>query len=101
TGTDKYNIFPNIDPLHPGQGYWTSFTAPTAVRIDGKLLTQEPFFSTGLTFGWNQIGNPYLTAIPISTLQFQYQADNVPQDLAGAIGKGWIASTTLPTLGNV
>ena len=100
-GEDKYLRYPNMDPLTPGYGYWSNFPSSVTTTIRGRTLAQEPSFTTGLLFGWNQIGNPYTQPINIQDLRFQYLADNVPQTLAQAITRGWIAVATIPTVGDV
>lgn len=91
-GADKYQLYPNLDPLQPGKGYWASFPAQTPVKLVGRLPSPGQDVTLGLLFGWNQIGNPYETPININTLQFQYLADNVPVGLQEAIGRGWIVA---------
>ena len=100
-GDDKYLRYPNMDPLTPGYGYWSKFPTNVTTTIRGKSNAQEASVSTGLLFGWNQIGNPYEQPVSIADLRFQYLADNVPQTLAQAISRGWIASATIPTVGDV
>jgi hypothetical protein len=98
-GDDKYARYPSMEPITPGKGYWMSLPAPTNVRVTGRLASRDRDVTVGLLYGWNQIGNPYETAIPVETLQFQYLADNVPVDLATAVSRGWIVSHTIPGVG--
>jgi hypothetical protein len=70
-------------------------------HIRGRSLAQEASYSTGLLFGWNQIGNPYEQPVNIADLRFQHLADNVPQTLQQAITRGWIAATDVPQVGQV
>lgn len=98
---DKYLRYPSMDPIAPGYGYWINLPAQTSVEIDGRMADSQTDVSVPLTHGWNQIGNPYTQSIPLSSLQFQYQADNVPRDLQTAIGLGWIAAQNIPQVGQV
>lgn len=91
-GADKYQLYPNLDPLQPGKGYWASFPDQTPVKLVGRLPSPGQDVTLGLLFGWNQIGNPYETPININNLQFQYLADNVPVGLQEAIERGWIVA---------
>jgi hypothetical protein len=97
TDGDNYQRYPIMDPIEPGKGYWSSFPSAVPIAIQGRGTSQDPQVSQGLQHGWNQIGNPFTTAIPISGLQFQYLADNIPVDLATAIGRGWIVTKQIGT----
>ncbi|MCC6730939.1 MAG: hypothetical protein IT208_16550 [Chthonomonadales bacterium] len=101
TGDDKYLRYPTLDPLQPGKGYWSNFGSAVSATVKGRVLTDQSEVSLALLHGWNQIGNPYETAVPIANLQFQYQADNVPVNLAAAIERGWIVAQAVPTVGQV
>ncbi len=98
---DKYLKYPFMDPLQPGHGYWSDLSGATPVKIAGRVLNNDADVSTGLLHGWNQIGNPYQQTIDITDLQFQYLADNVPQNLANAILKGWIVAQDVAGVGQV
>jgi len=98
---DNYLRYPTMDELEPGKGYWSGFSAATAIKIRGRVFAQDQDVSVGLLNGWNQIATPYTQAVDISDLQFQYLADNVPQNLEGAIARGWIVAQNVPTVGPV
>jgi len=98
---DKYLRYPTLDPLTPGQGYWENFAQPTTVKIIGRTTRQDAEFSIGLLHGWNQIGSPYEQAVELSSLRFQYLADNVPVDLQTAIARGWIVAQNVQGIGLV
>ncbi|NLI00729.1 MAG: hypothetical protein GX446_14695 [Chthonomonadales bacterium] len=98
-GEDKYLRYPSMEPITPGKGYWLSLPAATTVKITGRLASRERDVTVGLLYGWNQIGNPYETAITPNDLQFQYMADNVPVDLSTAVARGWVVSHTIPGVG--
>lgn len=98
TDGDNYQRYPIMDPIEPGKGYWENFPAATPVRVQGQTTASEPLVSQGLQHGWNQIGNPYDTTLPLSALQFQYLAANDQvSDLPTAIGKGWIVAQLVGT----
>ncbi|MCX6361808.1 MAG: hypothetical protein NT029_18550 [Armatimonadetes bacterium] len=101
TGDDKYRRSPSLGPLEPGKGYWMSWAGGGDVKIVGRTTAIEPEVTVQLRHGWNQIGNPFETTAPVSTLRFQYLADNVPVSLATAVTNGWIVAQTLPTVGQV
>lgn len=98
---DKYLRYPTLDPLTPGQGYWENFAQPTTVKIIGRTTRQDAEVSIGLLHGWNQIASPYEQAVELSSLRFQYLADNVPVDLQTAIARGWIVAQNVPGVGLV
>lgn len=98
-GEDKYARYPNMEPIAPGKGYWLSLEAPTDIKIVGRLASRDRDVTVGLLYGWNQIGNPYETAVQTSSLLFQYKADNVPVNLATAISRGWIVAQSIPGVG--
>ncbi|MGC8666927.1 MAG: hypothetical protein ACP5VE_02260 [Chthonomonadales bacterium] len=100
-GDDKYLRYPSMDPITPGYGYWINLPAQTTIEINGQMADSQTDLSAGLTHGWNQIGNPYTQPIALNSLQFQYQADNVPRDLQTAISLGWIAAQNIPQVGQV
>lgn len=100
-GEDKYMRYPTLDPIQPGKGYWSNFGGATPTKIVGRTTSQDQDVSIGLLFGWNQIASPYDVTVDVNALQFQYLADNVPVDLSTAIGRGWIAATNVPTVGQV
>jgi len=100
-GPDKYLLYPSLDPLQPGKGYWENFAVQTVVKIVGKSTAQEPEVSMGLLHGWNQIATPYEQALNINDLQFQYLADNIPVGLQEAISRGWIVAENVPEVGQV
>jgi hypothetical protein len=98
--SNKYLQYPTMAPLQPGQGYWENFSQSVNVKINGRLTSSDPEYSVGLIYGWNQIGNPYETAIQTTDLTFQHQANNIPTSLADAITNGWIGQN-VTGLGNV
>ena len=100
-GDDKYLRYPSMDPIAPGYGYWINLPAQTSVEINGQMADSQTDLSVSLTHGWNQIGNPYSQSLDPNSLQFQYQADNVPRDLQTAISLGWIAAQNIPQVGQV
>lgn len=100
TGTDKYLRYPTMQPLSPGNGYWENFSQPTSVEIIGRSTTQDQAYTMGLQYGWNQVGDPYTTAIQASDLLFQNGSNNVPDSLAQAYTDNWIGQN-IPGVGVV
>ena len=67
----RYLLYPNVpaDTLRLGQGYWARLPADGTVRRHGTLAPTNQSFRINLAAGWNQIGDPFLTAVPVSSLQ--------------------------------
>jgi len=68
--TGSYVFYPTApaDTLRPGQGYWIKFVAPTYVHRQGAMVPTTQSFRVTLQQGWNQIGDPFLSAAPLSGL---------------------------------
>ncbi len=95
TGDDRYLKYPAIEALTPGKAYWFQHASGLTANIVGMRSNNQIAVSTGLIVGWNQIGNPYETAISVSDLVFQYREDTAAVDLATAVTKGWVAAATV------
>ena len=54
--------------LEPGQGYWVKFPSTAYLHFDGVPVSTSQPFSLSLPAGWNQIADPFLSAVPVSTL---------------------------------
>lgn len=70
--------------LTPGTGYW--IRADDANSISGRSYTQNQVSSVEIpvTYGWNLLGNPYQSAIPLSNLRVKY-INNTTQSFEDAI----------------
>ena len=64
----SYAIYPNspADTLRPGQGYWLNAPAGTYLHYDGVPVSTAQPFTIPLQTGWNQIGNPFIYAVPLA-----------------------------------
>lgn len=101
SGDDKYRRSPSLDPIQPTRGYWTKFPSGVAIKLAGRTFSQDANVTAGLLHGWNQVGNPYEAAVPLTSLRFQYLADNSGVTLASAISNGWVVATDIPGVGSV
>ena len=54
----------------PGQGFFVYFPKATTVTQVGTPVDQTQPFTIHLAQGWNQIGDPFLTPVPVSSLTF-------------------------------
>lgn len=65
-----YVFYPTApaNTLTPGIGYWVSFPAAAYPHFDGALVPTTAPFSLSLAAGWNLIGDPFPTAVPLSSV---------------------------------
>lgn len=70
------------DTLRLGQGYWIRFPSANYLHIPGSPASTTQPFSIPLQQGWNQIGDPFPIAAPLSTIT-----------VSGSNGSGPLAST--------
>lgn len=97
TGTDgyRYRTYPGTPPLAPGIGYWLILTQETTVSFQGNPLPQDQSFFIPLRAGWNQIGHPFLQAVPVSSLSVATDPAD-PESaipLSTAVGRGMLSGT--------
>ncbi len=57
---------PPADTLRLGQGYWVQFPSANYLHLTGNLASTASAFSIPLQPGWNQIGDPFPLAAPLS-----------------------------------
>ncbi len=81
---NSYVFYPTApaDTLRLGQGYWIRFPSTNYLHIPGNSASTAQPFSISLQQGWNQIGDPFPLAAPLSTFT-----------VSGAGGTGPLAST--------
>ena len=81
---NSYLFYPTApaDTLRLGQGYWIRFPSANYLHIAGNPAPATQPFSISLQPGWNQIGDPFPAAAPLSAIT-----------VSGAGGSGPLAST--------
>jgi len=81
---NSYVFYPTApaDTLRLGQGYWIRFPSANYLHIPGNPASTAQPFSISLQQGWNQIGDPFPLAAPLSTIT-----------VSGTSGSGPLAST--------
>ena len=81
---NSYVFYPTApaDTLRLGQGYWIRFPSANYLHIPGNSASTTQPFSIPLQQGWNQIGDPFPLAAPLSTMT-----------VSGTGGTGPLAST--------
>jgi uncharacterized repeat protein (TIGR03803 family) len=90
--TMSYALTPNApaDQIRLGVGYWARF--PQSVQLSpGTPAPLNQPFTISLSAGWNQIGDPFLVSIPLSSVTFNNGAMTYAQATSG----------TSPTIGSI
>jgi len=67
---NSYVFYPTApaDTLRLGQGYWIRFPSANYLHIPGNSASTAQPFSIPLQPGWNQIGDPFPFAAPLSSI---------------------------------
>ena len=68
---------PPADALHLGQGYWARFKSDTPLYDLGGLADTTAPFAVALRPGWNMVGDPFLTPVPLTDVRVQDDAGHV------------------------
>ncbi len=96
----SYVFYPTApaDTLRLGQGYWIRFPAaiPSAnyLHILGTPASTTSAYSISLQQGWNQIGDPFTVAAPLSSIAVVNSAGTT----LGLLGATATTTTVQPTL---
>lgn len=66
----SYVFFPTApaDTLRLGQGYWIRFPSANYLHVTGTPASTTAAYSIPLQPGWNQIGDPFTAAAPLSSI---------------------------------
>ena len=66
--TLQYVLTPTApaDAVRVGQGYWVNFPQAVSVTKAGTPASTSSSYTISLSAGWNQIGDPFTAAVPIS-----------------------------------
>ncbi len=63
---------PGLQTVSPGQAFFTYTPTSSSIAPQGRLVDQSAPFSVDLQRGWNQIGSPFLKAIPWAGCRVEY-----------------------------
>ena len=93
--TNSYVFYPTApaDTLRLGQGYWVRFPTAAYVHVAGTAASTAQAFSIPLQQGWNQIGDPFPAAAPLSGITILMSGS-----AAGALGSTAADAIVQPTL---
>jgi hypothetical protein len=83
-GDDKYRLWPSFPFRSPGQAYWWRVLQDTTVSLEGLQPDPDQPFAFQLGGGWNLVGCPRLSIVPLDTLQVQ-QGESEPVTWAEAL----------------
>jgi hypothetical protein len=76
--------------LTPGQGYWMKVDDTNNINGIKYPLNQTTSTKISTTKGWNLLGNPYQSDLPISNLQVKYK-DGTTRSFADAVTRKDVA----------
>jgi hypothetical protein len=79
-----YRIWPSIDPLAMGRGYWLRILSAVDATVSGLKAAGDEDFSIDLKLGWNMIGSPRTDPVPVANLMVAV-GTNTPVTLAQAV----------------
>jgi hypothetical protein len=84
-----YDIYPTIDPLAPGRGYWLRILSDVTIAVDGILPPDSDDVPVKLYAGWNMIGCARNRNVDLGELLVQRGAGD-SEPFADAINDGWV-----------
>lgn len=90
TDSRSYVIYNSSATMSIGMGYWVKVTGNVSVSFEGIPTGTGGVFTIPLQAGWNQIGFPFSSSVPLSAVRVRYQGQEV--DLATAAANGWTNS---------
>ncbi len=90
TDSRSYVIYNSSASMSSGMGYWVKVSGNVPVSFEGIPTGTGGAFTIPLAAGWNQIGYPFSSVLPLSSVRVRYQGQEV--DLATAAANGWINS---------
>lgn len=83
---NKYRLWPSF-PFHsPGQAYWWRVLQDTTVNYEGLEPDPASDFEVQLGGGWNLVGCPRLTSVPLTDVLVQ-QGENDPVPWTEAVSE--------------
>jgi hypothetical protein len=88
-GGGSYEVYPTIDPMAPGLGYWLRVLSDTTIAVDGLLPSDSDDVTTQLYAGWNMIGCGRNRNVDLGELLVQRGASD-SEPFADAITDGWV-----------
>lgn len=82
----SYLTYPTApaDTLRLGQGYWAILPANAYVRRKGTPAPTGQSFRINLLPGWNMVGDPFLQAVPISSISVDTVTPGTPVPIGSA-----------------
>jgi hypothetical protein len=88
-GGGRYDAYPAMDPILPGQGYWLRVLSDTTVAVEGIVPSTTDDVVTPLYPGWNMVGCARTTGVDAGQLLVQRGAAD-SQPWSDAVDQGWV-----------
>lgn len=88
-GDYKYEMYPKTPPFAPGRAYWARFDNNLNVTVTGIAPDPASDWRVGLAQGWNQIGGPFESGVPIANIYVEKGTDD-PVAFSEAWAAGWV-----------
>lgn len=84
-----YRIWPLVEPFEPGRAYWLKLPNTLSVNVQGVGPPATEVFAVPVSLGWNMVGSPRTSAVPVASLKVQVgTAPALP--FADAIAQGYV-----------
>ena len=90
-GGGSYDIYPAIEPIQPGRGYWLRVLSDVTVGVDGIAPPTTDDVVVPLYAGWNMIGCARNVGVDLGQLLLQRGASD-SSSWDDAMKNGWIQS---------
>jgi hypothetical protein len=91
--TSSYALTPTApaNEVRLGQGYWVGLESAATLLYFGTPAPTTQDFAISVQKGWNQIGDPFLSGVPLGNLLVTSGSQTV--SFAQAVTNGWIYGT--------
>ncbi|MEN6642250.1 MAG: hypothetical protein ABFE08_07370 [Armatimonadia bacterium] len=91
-GDSKYKLWPSFRFHTPGNAYWWRVPSDTTVSFTGLQTDPATTYEVPLGAGWNLLGNPRLTSVPLSDVKVRFGA-NEPVSWSEAVNQRYMQDT--------
>jgi hypothetical protein len=91
--SNEYAVSPATpaNTIRPGAGYWVRFVAATTLYDIGTHTVSSAPYDISLSPGWNMIGDPFATSVPLTSLQVT--SGGTTTSFAGAAQSGVVGAS--------
>ncbi len=85
----SYRIYPDVDPIRPGLGYFLKIFQDINLDTIGVEPAADSDVVVELKPGWNMIGSGFRTDVPVTRLRFRRGSGSLV-DLDTAVANRWV-----------